>query len=60
MKKTTRTGRTRITSIIAGFAVAAGIALSGPFIHPPTHDGSTTAVAAVKPPVDRLETFDWI
>ncbi|WP_042801448.1 hypothetical protein [Streptomyces sp. C] len=43
MKKNQIGGRTRIAPLIAGFAIAAGLTFSGPFIHPPAQDQLTAA-----------------
>ncbi|MFJ3880527.1 hypothetical protein ACIPW5_24080 [Streptomyces sp. NPDC090077] len=43
MKKNQLGGHIRIASLIAGFAVAAGLTFSGPFIHPPAQDQLTAS-----------------
>ncbi|MEU9718902.1 hypothetical protein [Streptomyces sp. NPDC047976] len=43
MKKNQLGGRTRIASLVAGFAIAAGLTFSGPFIHPPAQDQLTAS-----------------
>ncbi|MCX5376692.1 hypothetical protein [Streptomyces sp. NBC_00091] len=43
MEKTTLARRTRFASVIAGFAVAAGLVFGGPFIHPPAQDTLTAS-----------------
>ncbi|MFF5706158.1 hypothetical protein ACFY7H_27295 [Streptomyces sp. NPDC012794] len=53
MKKTKLGGRARIASVIAGFAVAAGLTFSGPFIHPPAQDTLTASGQAA----DRARCF---
>ncbi|RSS57979.1 hypothetical protein EF912_12290 [Streptomyces sp. WAC07061] len=53
MKKNQLGGRTRIASLAAGFAVAAGLTFSGPFIHPPAQDQLTASGQAA----DRARCF---